>query len=81
MSESPVLQKEGPCDFSFACSEYHAKCQATLDALREVLMVRERRMIKMKIENFELGELVKKLIAEYEELELSACPEEDMFSS
>lgn len=32
---TPVTeQKEGPCDFSFACADYHVKCQATYDAAK-----------------------------------------------
>ena len=27
-------EEEGPCDFSFPCSEYHEKCQKTTDALK-----------------------------------------------
>jgi len=28
-----LIQVEGPCDFSFQCSDYHDKCQATADEL------------------------------------------------
>jgi len=40
---SRLKQREGPCDFSFPCADYHDKCQATYNkAKTEITTLKER---------------------------------------
>ena len=42
----PEVQAEGECDFSFPCSDYHAKCQASYDKIRA-----ELKRVKLELKN------------------------------
>ena len=31
----PLIQEDGPCDYSFPCSEYHERCQSSYDKMKD----------------------------------------------